>query len=111
VNIVSPQVQAQCRGKRAIIVGGDPRNERLPTLKAAFGFDSLEWAPSGNERRVGNVVARMEGGGVDLIIALKGFIEHKVALRLRSAKGNTPIVWADTYSVTSIAGALAKRGP
>lgn len=111
MNIVAPQIQEQCRGKRAVIVGGTPRAERLPALKAAFGFASLEWAPSGNERRVGNVVSRMETGGVDMVIVLRNFVEHKVTNRLRAAKGSTRLVWAETYSVTSIAGALAKKWP
>ena len=40
------------RGKRALIVGGSPREERRLALEKAFAFDELEWADIDGPRRV-----------------------------------------------------------
>lgn len=66
------------RGKRAAIIGGDPREEARQRLQAAFGFSELEWVGTEHGRGVQAVAAAVQGGSVDLVILLRRFIGHDV---------------------------------
>lgn len=65
------------RGKRAILVGGEPRETNRARIEGAFGFAPLEWM--GAERRRNNLLNvrdRVLGGSVDVVIILGSFVGH-----------------------------------
>ncbi|OGL95791.1 hypothetical protein A2348_00155 [Candidatus Uhrbacteria bacterium RIFOXYB12_FULL_58_10] len=67
------------RGKRAVMVGGDPREPNRIRIQRAFGFAELLWEPSGGRRNsLQQVRDRVTGGGVDFVILLRRFIGHDV---------------------------------
>ncbi|MFZ4580535.1 MAG: hypothetical protein ACOYOB_19295, partial [Myxococcota bacterium] len=71
---------AATRGKRAMILGGDRREGRIPTLQARFEFASLDWPdlPEGAPRAVKAAVKKLKGGKYDFAIVLQHFIGHTV---------------------------------
>jgi hypothetical protein len=65
------------RGKRALIIGGDPREQSRARLEAAFGFEELEWV--GAEFKRNNLIGvrdRVRAGRTDLVILLTRFTGH-----------------------------------
>ncbi len=65
------------RGKKAVIVGGDPREQRRVALEAAFEFSSLEWT-NFDVRAVQQLGQRVEGGSVEFVVLLGRYINHKI---------------------------------
>jgi hypothetical protein len=66
------------RDRRAVIVGGDIREERRAAIQEAFGFSSVEWIDGGDTRAIQSLAHRVEGNRVDLVLLLARFISHKV---------------------------------
>jgi hypothetical protein len=65
------------RGRRALIVGGDPREPSRVRLERAFGFTELEWV--GAEFKRNNLLGvrdRVRAGRTDLVILLTRFTGH-----------------------------------
>ncbi len=81
---------AQVRGKRAAIIGGDPREEPRARIEAAFEFASLTWEGIDQVRQVETLCTQVRSGGVDLVILLQSLINHSVCGKIvdacRSAK-------------------------
>ena len=65
------------RGRRALLVGGDPREPNRQRLQEIFGFDSLEWlATTGKPQSLQSIASRIRRGSVDLLIILTRFVGH-----------------------------------
>lgn len=65
------------RGKRAVLVGGDPREPNRLRLEAAFEFAELRWEKTEFTRNgLQKVRDRVRAGGVDLVIVLSRFVGH-----------------------------------
>ena len=65
------------RGRRALVIGGDPREPSRLRLERAFGFESLEWV--GAEFKRNNLLGvreRVRAGRTDLVILLSRFTGH-----------------------------------
>ena len=65
------------RGKRALIIGGDPREQSRARLEQAFEMGELEWV--GAEYKRNNLIGvrdRVRSGKVDLVILLTRFTGH-----------------------------------
>ncbi len=65
------------RGRRALIIGGDPREPSRQRLEKAFGFAELEWV--GAEFKRNNLLGvreRVRAGRTDLVILLTRFTGH-----------------------------------
>lgn len=65
------------RGRRALIIGGDPREPSRQRLEKAFGFAELEWV--GAEYKRNNLLGvrdRVRAGKTDLVILLTRFTGH-----------------------------------
>lgn len=100
-------------GKRAVIIGGDPRQERIPRIQEAFRFDSLEWvrSESGGTRRLESLITRMENGNVDVVVALRAFSSHTITDRIFDARKRAPecfVALADNYGETQIRLAIER---
>lgn len=65
------------RGKRAILVGGDPREPNRLRLAEAFAFAELEWLPAeGRRNSLQAARDRVRAGKVDLVMILASFVGH-----------------------------------
>lgn len=65
------------RGRRAVMVGGDPREPNRLRIKDAFQLAELDWEPA--EFRRNSLIAvrdRVRAGKVDLVIILGSFVGH-----------------------------------
>lgn len=104
---------ALTEGKHAVIIGGDPRQERIPRIQDAFRFESLEWvrSESGGTRRLESLISRMENGNVDVVIALRAFSSHTITDRIFDARKRATecfVALADNYGETQIRLAIER---
>lgn len=78
------QILPQTRGLRALIVGGDEREEKRQRLQQRLQLKSLIWIPSeeGRIRKIEQAASRMESGQIELLILLLGFCGHSKVNRL-----------------------------
>jgi len=78
------------RGKRAAIVGGDPREDARSRIQAAFELASLAWEAIDAVRQVEALATQIRSGNVDLVILIQSLINHsmcgKIVDACRSAK-------------------------
>ena len=98
---------ARVEGRTAMLIGGDPRAERIPRLLEMFRFASVEWVPSESRgtRRLDAVVAKMESGTVDVVIVLRAHSKHTITERIFAARKSAPdcfVVLADNFGETQI---------
>lgn len=75
---------AKTRGCRAVIVGGNPSEERRVKIESAFRFASLEWRGSRRPRVIQGLTQGIRSGGVDFVIMLR-FLWHSQVNNLRDA--------------------------
>lgn len=102
---------AYTRGKRAVIVGGEPRAQRVEAIQQAFGFADVQWVPKTDKgaRKVQALVERMKNGTIDLVICLRAFSSHKLYDAVFDvAEPQCERVLADTYGVTQIRLAIER---
>ncbi len=100
------------RGKRAVIVGGDRREEARRRLARAFEFASLEWIPLQHENNTLRSLAHsVTAGGIDLVILLRRFVPHQadeVVIPACKAAG-VPFVSVETgYGVERVKQAVER---
>ena len=98
------------RGQRAVIVGGDPRPDRVERLRDVFGFASLDWLEDATSaRRLDALLQRMRNGSVDVVIVLRAFSSHRLSDAVFAAN-DTPClrVLADTYGVHQVRLAIER---
>lgn len=75
---------AHTAGKRAVIVGGDGRQERIANIRQTFGFAELEWPdlPKNAPGKTAALVTQVRNGRYDVVICLQQFISHSVTDQL-----------------------------
>lgn len=94
---------SETRGRRVVIVGGDPRPERAARLRAAFEFADVEWIEGNTTRKIDGLKERMRSGSLDLVVVLRAFNSHKVSDAIFGVKSETCVaVLADGYGVTQV---------
>jgi hypothetical protein len=99
------------RGKVAVIVGGEPRPERLVRLRSAFDFAELDWLQGIDKagRSVDSLVQKMRNGTVDLVIVLRAFSSHKVSDKVFGVEDPKCVrVLADTYGINQVRLAIER---
>ena len=102
---------AHTKGKVAVIVGGEPRQERLVRLRSTFGFCELDWLQGVDKggRSVDSLVQKMRNGTVDLVIVLRAFSSHKVSDKIFGVEDpQCTRVLADTYGVNQVRLAIER---
>ena len=102
------------RGKRAVIVGGDGREERRPQIRDAFQFAELEWpdVPKGAPGKVASLVEQVRGKRYDIVICLQRFISHGVTDQLFGLDvPGVRVVLATGYGVQQVRAALDRYLP
>jgi len=98
------------RGRRAVLVGGDPREPNRARLERVFQLASLDWPAVYGQRKVDATVARIRCGSLDLVFVLANLVSHKQADAIIRAAKESPIPWALTigYGVSAIKAALER---
>jgi hypothetical protein len=98
------------RGRRAVIVGGDPREPNRARLERLFELSSLEWPDIAGPRKVDSVVARIKRGTVDLVVVVGGLVDHKQSAPIIAAAKDSRIAWAlaESYGVASVKAGLER---
>ncbi len=78
-------LRAATRGRNAIMIGGDIREEKRRALRQVFEFDDLEWVPyeSARPAQIKSLEQRVRNHGMDLVLILKEFVGHHVSDSLR----------------------------
>jgi hypothetical protein len=78
-------VLSATKGLRAIMIGGDIREDKRRSLQAVFEFDDLEWVPyeSARPAMLKSIEQRVRNHGMDLVLILKEFVGHHVSESLR----------------------------
>ena len=82
------------RGRRAVMVGGSPRELNRARLEQTFQFASLEW--EGTEFKRNSLQAlrnRVSAGGIDLVLVLRSFVGHDADQILLPACRERGIDW------------------
>jgi hypothetical protein len=82
------------RGRRAVLLGGEPREPARQRLHDTFEFGDLEWVPADNPRRLDSLVERVSLEKVDLVLVLQNWIAHKVSNKLIDACKHSGVPWA-----------------
>lgn len=98
-------------GRSAVIVGGEPRAQRVDALRRVFRFGELEWIANSDKgtRRVQALTNRIKQGSVDLVICLRAFSSHKLYDAVFDVDApRCDRVLADTYGVTQIRLAIER---
>ena len=99
-----------CVGKRAVMVGGDPRPKALERVESAFAFAEAEWEET-NMRRVVAVAERVQNDLVDLVILLRQYTSGAILDILRPActQAHVPLCLVETgYGVAEIKVAMER---
>ena len=74
------------RGKRLLIVGGDPRPHHVQRIQMTLGFSAVEWIESRSSDPLGRkAVGAVEQSRADIVIVLIGLVRHAHAKRLSAA--------------------------
>ena len=97
-------------GRRAVIVGGDPREPNRVRIERAFRFESLDWPAISNQRKVHSTVESIRGHGYGLVLVLATFISHKQSNAIILAAKEAPVPWVLVvgYGVSAIKVALER---
>jgi hypothetical protein len=92
------------RERRAIILGGDPREPNRQRLERAFQLASLEWPPVDGPRKVDAIVERISRGTYDIVLVLQPFVAHKQSNAIIDAAKETSVPWAlvQSYGIAAV---------
>lgn len=99
------------RGRHAVIVGGDLREEARQRIQDTFGFEGLEWITTDHARNVADLVGSIRSGGVNFVILLRRFIGHEVDRRVLPAARAADVPWVSVergYGVQQIRQAIER---
>ena len=98
------------RGRKAIVVGGDPREPNRQRLEHALQLASLEWPAIDGPRKVESIVGRIRKGTYGLLLVLQPFVAHATSEPIIDAakSGGTPWALADGYGIAAVKLALER---
>ena len=84
--MVQARIDDLIRGKRLLIVGGDPRPHHIRRIQMTLGFSAVEWIETRSSDPLGRkAVGAVEQSRADIVIVLIGLVRHAHAKRLSAA--------------------------
>jgi hypothetical protein len=99
-------------GRRAVILGGSPRETNRARLQEEFHFAELVWDPAEHKRNVlQRLRDRIRSGGVDLVIVLRRFVGHDtddVVVRACKESGTDWVHVEHGYGVNQVQAAVER---
>jgi hypothetical protein len=98
------------RERRAIILGGDPREPNRERIERAFQLMSLEWPSVDGPRKVDAIVERIRRGTYDIVLVLQPFVAHKQSNAIIAATKETGVPWAlvEGYGIAAVKHGLER---
>jgi hypothetical protein len=100
------------KGRRALMIGGSPREPNRARLEKVFGFSSLEWLPAEHRRNsLVSVRNRVRAGGVDVVLILRSFVGHDADEIILPACRETGVDWVHVdqgYGVVRVRQAIER---
>ena len=93
------------KGRVAVMVGGDLREQTRRNVQRALGFKELTWESGYDVRATQSLASRISRGRVEFVIFLRRFISHKITELLVPACRNADIPWVmveQGYGLTRI---------
>lgn len=100
------------KGRRALMIGGSPRELNRARLEKVFGFSSLEWLPAEHRRNsLVSVRNRVRAGGVDVVLILRSFVGHDADEIILPACRETGVDWVHVdqgYGVVRVRQAIER---
>lgn len=100
------------RGRRAVMVGGSPREPNRVRLEGAFGFAELDWMPAEFRRNSLQAVRdRVRAGGVDLVLILRSLVGHDADQVILPACREMDVAWVSVeqgYGVARVRQAIER---
>lgn len=100
------------RGRKAVMVGGVPREHARERLERAFAFEELTWVSTEHARRgLQNLAERVRGGSADMLIMLGRFIGHDADRILLPAARDAGTAWVHVdhgYGVNRVRYAIER---
>jgi len=98
------------RGRKAVILGGDPREPNRERLERAFQLASLDWPAIEGPRKVEAAVERIRKGAYGLMLVLTPFVFHKQSNPIVEAAKEAGVPWAmaEGYGVAAVKLALER---
>lgn len=105
---------AVTRGRRGVMVGGDPRQPQWDRVKETFGFAELDWIGTEYKKKgLERVRERVVTGGVDVVLVLHRWTGHDADAVLQPTckeRGVTYIPVQQSYGATGIRLAIERFG-
>lgn len=99
-------------GRRAVMLGGSPRETNRARLQQEFRFEELAWDPAEHKRNVlQRLRDRIRSGGVDLVIVLRRFVGHDtddVVVRACKDSGTDWVHVEHGYGVNQVQAAIER---
>ena len=98
------------RGRKAIVLGGDPWEPNRERLERAFQFASLEWPSIEGPRKVEAAVERIKKGAYGLVLVLTPFVFHKQSNPIIEAAKDAGVAWAlvEGYGIAAVKHGLER---
>jgi hypothetical protein len=98
------------RGRKAIILGGDPREPNRERLERALMLASLDWPSIDGPRKVDAIVERIRRGTYEIVLVLQPYVAHKQANAIIEAAKDTAVPWAlvEGYGVSAVQAGLER---
>lgn len=98
------------RGRHGVLVGGDPREPNRERLERLFQLQCLEWPDVAGPRKVDALIERIRRRSIDIVIVLRGFIDHKQSEPVIAAAKESGVAWvlADGYGSAAIKAGLER---
>lgn len=103
------------RGKRALMIGGDPREPNRERIERAFGFEELSWMKTEySPRSIQAARERVTSGGADFVIILRRFVGHDTDDQIVPACAQAGTPWISVpsgYGIERIRQEIERRVP
>lgn len=108
----SSQLLKKTKGKRAVLVGGDKREDGRKSLEQYFEFSSLVWVDPIQYNRVDAVAAQIRNGNYEVAIVVNSFIRHGMSEKIRAAAkatGCSHVAIGKGYGITRVEKAMREQ--
>lgn len=99
------------RNHRAVIVGGDLREDARRRIQDTFGFSGVDWVTTDHTRNITNLSTAIRAGTFDLVIILRRFIGHNVDRTIIPACRAADVPWVSVergYGTTQLRLAIER---
>ncbi|MFZ5478375.1 MAG: hypothetical protein ACOZNI_16525 [Myxococcota bacterium] len=100
------------RARRAVMIGGSPRELNRARLEKVFGFAELDWLPAEFRRNsLQTIRDRVKNGGVDMVIILRSFVGHDADQVILPACREAGVGWVSVeqgYGVVRVRQAIER---